>query len=150
MSENFVLKSATRDSQLNESQNSTVLSAHTSIESALSSLGSSTDSLPLNHTFIIGGATIYKALLEVAASPEHLTPSTLADRILITRILSPAFEDCDVFFPEFRNLKSKEGAPLWTQASHEELEIWVGEAVPRGTQKEKGVEYEFQMWTRRG
>lgn len=89
-------------------------------------------------------------MLEVAASPEHSTPSTLADRILITRVLSPAFEDCDVFFPEFRNLKTKEGEPLWNQASHQELEAWVGGEVPKGKQQEKGVEYEFQMWTRRG
>ena len=67
----------------------------------------------------------------------------------MTRVLSPAFEDCDVFFPEFRETKAEDGSPLWTQASHEELEAWVGSTVPRGTQKENNIEYEFQMWTRK-
>lgn len=67
----------------------------------------------------------------------------------MTRILSPAFDDCDVFFPEFRDMKALDGTPLWTQASHDELEAWVGSEVPKGKQDEKGIEYEFQMWTRK-
>lgn len=60
----------------------------------------------------------------------------------MTRILSPDFSDCDVFFPEFK----KEGG--WTRASHDELEKWAGFEVARGVQEENGVEYEFQMWVR--
>ena len=67
----------------------------------------------------------------------------------MTRIFSPAFDDCDVFFPEFRDMKALDGTPLWTQASHDELEAWVGSEVPKGKQDEKGIEYEFQMWTRK-
>ena len=102
----------------------------------------------IHQRFIIGGATIYKAALELSTS--HQTPEELGakvDRILLTRILSPAFDDCDVFFPEFREARGSDGKSLWSQASHEELEAWVGGAVPKGTQQEKGVEYEFQMWT---
>lgn len=74
---------------------------------------------------------------------------TLADRILLTRVVSPAFEDCDVFMPEFRGLKADDGARLWEQASHDDLEAWVGGTVPSGIQEERGVKYEFQMWTKR-
>lgn len=71
-----------------------------------------------------------------------LSAASVVDRILLTRILSPEFDDCDVFFPEFRN------TPGWSQASHEALEAWVGFEVAKGVQKENGVEYEFQMWVR--
>ena len=99
----------------------------------------------VNKTFIIGGATVYKSTLDL------FNPNTgaKADRILLTRILSPTFEDCDVFFPEFRDMKNANGEALWVRAPHTELEEWVGETVPQGTQVEKGVEYEFQMWIRR-
>lgn len=94
---------------------------------------------------MIGGASIYKEVLEFT-TPSTDTPQ--ADRILLTRILSPAFKDCDVFFPEFREMKISDGESLWTKASHEELEAWAGGEVPRGTQQEKGVDYVFEMWTR--
>lgn len=35
----------------------------------------------------------------------------------------------------------------WKQASHQELQEWVGVEVPSGVQEENGVNYEFQMWT---
>ena len=105
---------------------------------------------PLNRIFIIGGASIYKAALDLAeSSGNDAAQLLLADRILMTRIFSPAFEDCDVFFPEFRDMKAKDGTPLWTQSTHEELEAWTGNEVPKGKQTEKGIEYEFQMWTRK-
>ena len=56
--------------------------------------------------------------------------------------LSYTFEDCDVFFPQFRN------APGWSQTTHEALEAWVGFEVVNGVQNENGVEYEFQIWNR--
>ena len=65
----------------------------------------------------------------------------LAKRILLTRVLKPDFPNCDVFLPEFQ------GDERWKQASHEELEEWIGGDVPRGEQEEKGVKYVFQMWT---
>ncbi|THH11227.1 hypothetical protein EW145_g788 [Phellinidium pouzarii] len=139
------------DVQTSETQTaSTSISAHTNIQDAISHGSSHKENIatPAEHRcFIIGGASIYKAALEPATASDSLAAASITDRILMTRILSPAFEDCDVFFPEFRDLKGKDGAFLWSQASHEELEAWVGSEVPRGTQKEKGVEYEFQMWT---
>lgn len=111
-------------------------------------LGSSSNP-KIHRCFVIGGASIYKATLNLSAIHPDSYKNMRADRILLTRILSPAFEDCDVFFPEFRDEKHQDGHPVWVQASHEELESWVGNTVPRGKQFEKGVEYEFQMWTRR-
>ena len=80
------------------------------------------------------------------APATHTLP--LADRILLTRILYPSFDDCDVFLPEFRDLKDENDRLVWTQTSHDELCTWVGSDVPAGIQEEKGVKYEFQMWVR--
>lgn len=120
----------------------------TDIQEALQRVSLGSDASTIHHRFIIGGATIYKAALEYAGS-QQTSPgtSTKIDRILLTRILSPAFDECDVFFPEFQETLGPDGEPLWKQSSHEELEAWVGGDVPKGTQRERGVEYEFQMWT---
>jgi dihydrofolate reductase len=109
------------------------------LEAALFRVTRDPSSEAIHRRFIIGGASVYKESLALeTASPA----SPVVDRILLTRILSPAFEDCDVFFPEFRDI------PGWTQASHAELEAWAGFAVAKGVQEENGVEYEFQMWVR--
>ncbi|KAF8328122.1 dihydrofolate reductase [Cantharellus anzutake] len=92
----------------------------------------------LNRIFIIGGATIYN---------QALSSSSLT-RILLTRITEPDFDDCDVFLPEFRNQTEANGERIWTQSTHQDLVDWVGSDVPKGSQQEKDVEYEFQMWTR--
>lgn len=84
--------------------------------------------------FLIGGAQLYQQCLD----------SGLVERILLTRILSPAFEQCDVLLPALGTL-AQNG---WTQASHGALEQWVGFEVPSGVQEENGVQYEFQMWIR--
>ena len=108
------------------------------LEAALSRVSLPT-SVKINRRFIIGGASVYRDTLALEGS----TPTaSVVDRILLTRILSPEFEDCDVFFPEFRN------TPGWSQASHKALEAWVGFEVAKGIQTENGVEYEFQMWIR--
>ncbi|KAK4157985.1 dihydrofolate reductase-like domain-containing protein [Chaetomidium leptoderma] len=85
--------------------------------------------------FVIGGAQIYRAALEVKE----------ARRVLLTRVRS-GFE-CDTFFP----LKLVEGAEDgaeegWRRMGQEEMDAWVGEEVPRGVQVENGTEYEFEMW----
>ena len=107
----------------------------------------------IHRCFVIGGASIYNEVLALAPPSTQSATATqtqgLADRILLTRVLTPAFEDCDVFFPEFREAKDVEGKSQWERSTHEELEAWVGGDVPRGTQQEKGVEYEFQMWMRK-
>lgn len=96
----------------------------------------------VHRTFIIGGASLYTESL-------LLPPSSTAvvDRILLTRIMAPSFDDCDVFMPDFQNDPSQTKAP-WKRALHQELQEWVGFEVPKGIQEEKGIQYEFQMWTR--
>ncbi|KAI8995670.1 dihydrofolate reductase [Trametes punicea] len=118
---------------------------HSSIESATERL-SKPEFLdkPLHRSFVIGGAYLYNATLALPPSSD-----TFVDRILLTRVLSPAFEDCDVFFPDFTSSEETEGNSLrWRRASHGELREWAGFDVPEGIQNENGVQYEFQMWIR--
>jgi dihydrofolate reductase len=82
--------------------------------------------------FIIGGAQIYKAALEMQETK----------RILLTRILTD-FE-CDTFFP--LDLKDDGVVEGWRRRTNEELDLWVGEAVPSGVQEENGTKYVFEMW----
>ncbi|CAE6463432.1 unnamed protein product [Rhizoctonia solani] len=97
------------------------------------SLEASVAGVEASNAFIIGGASIYTQALEHPATT----------RILLTRILEPAYEECDVFFPEVRESNQ------WVQAEHADLEKWVGFEVPKGVQEEKGTKYEFQMWVRK-
>ncbi|CAG8672487.1 14750_t:CDS:2, partial [Acaulospora colombiana] len=93
--------------------------------------------------FLIGGAQLYQYAL-TRASDQYIL-----DRILLTRILDPAFEECDTFLPEFHKQPgSDEVKEVWRQADHETLSQWVGFDVPEGVQEEKGVKYVFQMWVR--
>ena len=85
-----------------------------------------------NRVFVIGGASLYAAAL-----PQ-------AERVLLTRILEPAFEECDVFLPDFIGDGSE-----WTRAPHDALDDWVGFEVPSGVREERGVKYEFEMWIRK-
>ncbi|THH17448.1 hypothetical protein EW146_g3365 [Bondarzewia mesenterica] len=124
---------------------------HRDLRSALNRL-SNPDAFQkaVHRHFIIGGATLYQESL--AFAPSDVEP--FVDRVLLTRILSPAFDKCDVFMPDFLssvrvNNESDEHGE-WERASHEELSTWMGFDVPGGVQEEKGVQYEFQMWTRNG
>jgi len=92
--------------------------------------------------FIIGGASLYAESLALPPS----SPVGFVDRILLTRILSPAFEECDVFMPDF--LGGTNEGNGWTKAAHDALQEWVGFEVAEGVQEEKGIQYEFQMWVR--
>ena len=74
--------------------------------------------------------------------------NAFVNRVLLTRITSPAFPDCDVHLPDFLSDTNSEGNAMWARARHEELKEWTGLDVPQGVQTENGVEYEFQMWTR--
>ena len=110
------------------------------------SLGSALDLLsemPIHRAFIIGGVSVYADTLALSSSS-----SAFVDRVLLTRISSPAFQDCDVHLPDFLSDTNPEGNAMWTRAGHEELKEWTGSDVPQGVQTENGVEYEFQMWTR--
>jgi dihydrofolate reductase len=93
---------------------------------------------PIHRAFIIGGASLYTETLSL-----HSSEPTYVDRILQTRILSPDFDECDVFMPDFAAQD-----PTWRRTEHKELEEWAGIDVPEGVQQENGVDYEFQMWVR--
>lgn len=104
------------------------------LDSALSLLTPSTE-MPVYRDFIIGGASLYAETLALPPT------STFVDRVLLTRIISPAFGDCDVFMPDFISTD-------WRRDNHEELRAWTGVEVAEGIQEEDGVKYEFQMWSR--
>lgn len=86
---------------------------------------------------MIGGARLYAAALP------------LAERVLLTRIIEPSFEDCDVFMPNFIAGEGGGGGREWARAPHDALSAWVEFEVPRGVQEERGVKYEFEMWIRK-
>ncbi|KAJ7103552.1 dihydrofolate reductase-like domain-containing protein [Mycena belliarum] len=111
-----------------------------SLEAAIAHMNSERDSI--SRGFIIGGATLYAESLALPPS----SSIGFVDRILLTRILSPAFDECDVFMPDF--LGCTEGGSGWKRATHDALQAWVGFEVAEGTQEEKGIQYEFQMWVR--
>ena len=99
--------------------------------------------VPIHRAFIIGGVSLYADTLALPSSS-----NAFVDRVLLTRISSPAFQDCDVHLPDFLSDTNSEGNAMWTRARHEELKEWTGLDVPQGVQTENGVEYEFQMWMR--
>lgn len=94
----------------------------------------------VHRTYVIGGASLFNECIKLAYGYERI------DRLLLTRILSPAFEECDTFISEFREQLAEDYRLLWKRASHEKLEEWVGFEVPKGEQEENGVKYEFQLW----
>lgn len=96
-----------------------------------------------HRVFVIGGVTLYTQCLALPPSSP-----TFVDRILLTRVFSPAFEECDTFMPDILSEKEQQGKERWEQTSHAELSSWAGFDVPEGIQSENGVEYEFQMWIR--
>lgn len=116
-------------------------------------------------TFLIGGAQLYKEAME-----RERSQSWSLDKLMITRIHSPAFEECDVFLPEFRTseqIKQDERFaeigddqsavaklnPLpeqkWSIASDQDFDQFMGEPVAHGIEEEKGVRYTFQLWDRK-
>ncbi|KAL0931770.1 dihydrofolate reductase [Colletotrichum truncatum] len=103
-----------------------------SLEQALSFLRSRSDSADVGKVFVIGGAQIYAAALELPESK----------RVLLTRVLGD-FE-CDAFFP--LKLGGQDSAADWRRAEKKELDEWVGEEVEGGEIEENGTRYEFQMW----
>lgn len=103
---------------------------------ALQTLVDSGQALPTTRIFVIGGASIYKAALEL--------PQT--NRILLTRILKDY--KCDAFFPVA--LGQPQDSSPWHRATHEVLQDFVGEELERGpvTGKvgEEEVRLEFQLY----
>lgn len=130
----------------NEAEHSYLVS---SLESAVKVLQ---DSCPqLSRTFLIGGAQLYAQAMQA-------TPKTaVLERLLITRIYEPGFEECDVFLPEFRRdwqieQEEKEGNQQgdcqWRHCTESELDDFVEEETEKGVIEEKGVRYRLQMWSR--
>lgn len=112
-----------------------------SLDSALTFLSNPSNfDNSIHRIFVIGGATLYDETLQLPPST-----SSFVDRILLTRIQSPAFE-CDTFMPNFQAANSL--GSTWKQSSSAELREWVGVDIANGVQEEKGVQYEFQMWVR--
>ncbi|EME45499.1 hypothetical protein DOTSEDRAFT_71269 [Dothistroma septosporum NZE10] len=93
-------------------------------------------SLPATRAFVIGGASIYKAALEL---PQ-------ANRILMTRI-SKDYE-CDTFFPDVLD----DTASGWQPASHAEHHNFVGEDIDDGPVSqavgEEDISMKFQLYER--
>ncbi|KAF9787163.1 dihydrofolate reductase [Thelephora terrestris] len=117
----------------------TPLFLRNSLDSALDLLSA----LSTHRAFIIGGVSLYTDTLALLPSS-----SAFVDRVLLTRISSPPFQDCDVHLPNFLSDRNSEGNAMWTRARQEEFNEWTGLDVPQGIQTENGVQYEFQMWTR--
>ncbi|KAI0166270.1 dihydrofolate reductase [Xylariaceae sp. FL1272] len=110
-----------------------------SLEQAIEYLKSSPTAPPMAKVFVIGGAQIYGAALQLKE----------ARRVLLTRVLSDF--DCDTFFPLKLSEDSSDvesGKGKWVRKSKAELDHWAGEAVPEGIQEESHTQYEFQMWER--
>ncbi|KAI8381302.1 dihydrofolate reductase-like domain-containing protein [Radiomyces spectabilis] len=128
LSERFnivVSRNPTYDLQLaNAQQPSTLLVS--SLEEAFAAVD------PQQHPrcFVIGGAQMYRLAIK------HAT----CTHILLTRVKSKV--DCDTFFPEINETD-------YRLASHEEMEAYVEQEVPRGLQTHKDLEYEFTMYIRR-
>ena len=108
-----------------------------SLQEAMSSVSpatttSTTSSTLTSTTFLIGGAQLYTLALE----------QNLVDRVLLTRIVSPSFDECDVSLVDFTQDR------VWVRRPHAELQTFVGFEVQEGEVEEKGVRYRFEMWER--
>ncbi len=88
---------------------------------------------PIGKMFVIGGSSLYRAVLDL---PQ-------AKRVLLTKIYKDY--DCDTFFP--LDLEGEEGTRLgWMRASKHELEEFVGEGIQDERMREGDVEFEFCMF----
>lgn len=84
--------------------------------------------------FVIGGAALYKAALDM--------PET--ERVLLTEVQGDHW-GCDTFFPV--QLERTDGKEVgWKRKSDEQLSAWVGEDVPSGLVKEGDVEFQYCMY----
>ncbi|KAI7858326.1 dihydrofolate reductase-like domain-containing protein [Circinella umbellata] len=105
---------------------SLAISIHDAIEQAKTLMEESQGKV-----FVLGGGQIYEQAMD------------LCTHILLTRIHDPKQQIiCDVFMPPVNT-------SLFVQASHEELEAFVEQKVPKGTQLCGELEYEFLLYVRR-
>jgi dihydrofolate reductase len=91
---------------------------------------------PVGRAFVIGGSSIYEAAMRL--------PQTKS--VLLTRILREY--DCDTVFPEDLDGSQSE----WKQASHEDLESFIGEEIPPQPitegEGETAVSFEYRLYQR--
>lgn len=80
--------------------------------------------------FCIGGSQIYNEFLPIT------------NRILLTKIKYPNFDNADIKFPV---MSDKD----WIRCSHQDLESFVGFPVQNGDIEENGIKFEFQMFVRK-
>ena len=105
--------------------------------------GNEGQGLTLSRVFVIGGAEIYSAVLEMENTK----------RILLTKVRNHL--ECDTFFP--LGLESTvegsdsinggiQNGKSWVKRSKVDLDAWAGEDVPAGIQHEGDIQWEFEMW----
>ena len=142
-----------------------------SVEQALAHLAA--PQTQIGRIFVLGGAQLYTDMLNLDSDVATV------DKLLVTRILSPAYE-CDAYFPEFRTgsqyrseverakrvVGSREdGAEQppnllkeqnWTQASADSLRRYLGSACPAAlidsqdmVTNEGETWYEYQLWEKK-
>lgn len=93
-------RSASQDAYLVSSLPS-ALSLLQSFPSAFAETSSEPSKPLLARTFLIGGAQLYAQALQSLTKPQGGEEAVL-DRMLITRLLAPEHNECDVFLPEYR------------------------------------------------
>lgn len=104
----------------------------------------------LGRVFIIGGADIYRAALDLG-SPTRSREEGGRHRPWVQRILWTAIQtdfECDTFFPVDLNRFSDGHVSGWTKKSTEELRHWTGQDDIGETRVEDGVEYRICMLER--
>ncbi|KAF2270310.1 dihydrofolate reductase [Lojkania enalia] len=90
------------------------------------------EGIEVEKVFVIGGASIYKAALELRQT----------DRVLLTKIKKEY--ECDTFLD--MDLDREDSG--WTRKSREELGKFVGEEISEEDVEEQGVRFEFCLYER--
>ena len=100
----------------------------------MNDLPAAIESIPsssLGKAMLIGGASLFREALA----------QDVVHSIVLTRILEPAYDDCDAFLPDL-------DPATWTRASHLELCEHVCFKVEPGVIEEQGVKYQHELWAR--
>jgi dihydrofolate reductase len=82
--------------------------------------------------FILGGEDIYRQSILLSE----------CTHVLITNIYSSVPVPCDTFIPKI-------DPSVFTLASHDELELFLKESVPKGKHIYENFEYEFVLYLRK-
>ncbi|KAI0971658.1 dihydrofolate reductase [Xylaria arbuscula] len=133
---NIVISRSHADSPVKAADAATEAVKVGSLDQAILYLQSSSTFTPAGKIFVIGGAQIYAAALQLKE----------ARRVLLTKVLSDF--DCDTFFPLQLSEAEGNSASQWIRKSKDDLDRWTGETVPEGIQEENEIRYEIQMWER--